>query len=47
MTPPHLARQIAEGIGGARLEIIEGAGHLPPMEKPDAVNRAMRQWLNA
>ena len=47
MTPPHLAREIAEGIEGSRLEIIEGAGHLPPMEKADAVNRVMRQWLNA
>jgi pimeloyl-ACP methyl ester carboxylesterase len=30
----------------ARLEIIEGAGHLPEVEAPDAVNRMLREFLS-
>lgn len=29
----------------ARLQVIEGAGHLPPMEAPDAVNAALLEFL--
>jgi pimeloyl-ACP methyl ester carboxylesterase len=45
LTPPALAREIAGGIAGARLVLIEGAGHLTPLEQPEAVNRAMIEWL--
>ena len=31
----------------AELEIIEGAGHLPTLEKPDQTNAALRRWLEA
>ena len=30
----------------AHLEIIPDCGHLSTLEKPDAVNRALQQWLN-
>ncbi|MEZ5777305.1 MAG: 3-oxoadipate enol-lactonase [Paracoccaceae bacterium] len=33
-TPPDLVRETAELIRGARFELIRGAGHLPPVEKP-------------
>ncbi len=33
-TPPDLVRETAELIKGARFELIRGAGHLPPVEKP-------------
>jgi pimeloyl-ACP methyl ester carboxylesterase len=46
LTPPALAAEIADGIPGARLTLIEGAGHLAPLEHPEAVNRAMLDWLN-
>jgi pimeloyl-ACP methyl ester carboxylesterase len=46
LTPPALAAEIADGIPGARLTLIEGAGHLTPLEHPEAVNRAMLDWLN-
>jgi pimeloyl-ACP methyl ester carboxylesterase len=36
MTPPSAARVIAEAIPGARLEILEGAGHFPWMDVPEA-----------
>jgi pimeloyl-ACP methyl ester carboxylesterase len=29
----------------ARLAVIENAGHMSPMEQPDAVSRVMVQWL--
>jgi pimeloyl-ACP methyl ester carboxylesterase len=45
LTPPELAREIANGIPGAKLEIIPDCGHLSTLERPDAVNRALRAWL--
>lgn len=38
---------LAELIPGARLEVIEDAGHLSPLEAPDAVSDAIRDWLQA
>ena len=34
-TPPDLVRDTAEMIPGARFAVIEGAGHLPCIERPD------------
>jgi pimeloyl-ACP methyl ester carboxylesterase len=45
LTPPELAREIADGIPGARLEIVPECGHLSTLERPEAVNRALRAWL--
>jgi len=44
-TPPSDARLIAEGIKGAQLAIIPGAGHLSNMEQPEVFNRAIRLFL--
>jgi pimeloyl-ACP methyl ester carboxylesterase len=46
-TPLVLSEEIASGIPGARLEVIEDCGHLATMERPDAVNRALVAWLAA
>ncbi len=46
VTPPDRAREMASAIPGARLEIVEGAGHLTPMERPDAVERLLTEWLS-
>ncbi len=32
-------------VPGARLEVIEGAGHLPVLEQPEATNAALAGWL--
>ncbi|MGD1887430.1 MAG: alpha/beta fold hydrolase [Cohaesibacteraceae bacterium] len=32
-------------IPGSQLAIIEGAGHLPTLEQPDAMNEVLKQWL--
>ncbi len=45
VTPPALQEEIAAGISGARLDILESCGHLAPIERADAVNRLMRDWL--
>ncbi|HUZ73207.1 MAG TPA: alpha/beta fold hydrolase, partial [Stellaceae bacterium] len=47
LTPPDLAEEIAAGIPGARLDLIDNCGHLSTMERPDAVNAELRQWLTA
>ncbi len=44
-TPVEVAREIAADITDARLVIVEECGHLATIERPDAVNRALRAWL--
>ncbi|GHE87082.1 hydrolase [Aliiroseovarius zhejiangensis] len=36
---------MADLIPGARLEIIENAGHLPTLEHPEQTNAALMRWL--
>ncbi len=45
MTPLDRAQEIAAGIPGAVLRVIPGAGHLPPLETPDAAAALIREWL--
>jgi len=45
LTPPELAREIAADILGSRLVVVPSCGHLSTIEKPDAVNAAMIEWL--
>jgi pimeloyl-ACP methyl ester carboxylesterase len=47
LTPVNLSEEMAALIPGARLEIIPDCGHLSPLERPEAVNSAMRAWLSA
>ncbi len=44
-TPPELAREIASAIPGARLVIVPDSGHLSTLEKPEAVNTALVEWM--
>lgn len=39
------AKQLRDGITGARLEIIEGAGHMIPIEAPEAMSAVLGAWL--
>lgn len=45
LTPVAMAEEIAARIPGARLEIVPDCGHLSTLERPEAVNRALRAWL--
>ncbi len=45
LTPPERAREIAGGIRGARLVTVPESGHLSTLEQPDAVTRALLEWL--
>lgn len=45
--PVELLRELAEGIPGARLEIIEDCGHMAPLEKPAEVAALLRGWLGS
>jgi len=47
VTPPELAREMAAGITGARLVVIPECAHLSTLERPQAVNEALRGWLAA
>jgi len=44
-TPPELNREIAGGISGAKLVVVPECGHLSTLEKPEAVNAALTDWL--
>jgi pimeloyl-ACP methyl ester carboxylesterase len=45
LTPPEKAREIADGIPGARLVILPDCGHISTLEKPESVNAALEAWL--
>ena len=47
MTPVKVAEEIRSGIAGSRLEVIPDCGHLSTLERPDAVNRLLEEWLAA
>jgi pimeloyl-ACP methyl ester carboxylesterase len=42
LTPPDVAEHMAQLIPDADLAVLPGAGHLPPLERPEAVNQALR-----
>src|SRR6516162_4799964 len=45
LTPPALSQEIAAGVAGSRLVVVADCGHLSTMEQPDAVNRALIEWM--
>lgn len=47
VTPLELAREMSDAVPGARLEVIAGAGHLSPIEAPEAVSAVLAAWLSA
>jgi protocatechuate 4,5-dioxygenase alpha subunit len=44
-SPPAQNQEIAEAIPGAEFRVIEDAGHMLPVEQPEAVSRALLDWL--
>ncbi|MEW6334987.1 MAG: alpha/beta hydrolase [Thermodesulfobacteriota bacterium] len=47
MTPPALSQSICDRIPGARLVLIENAGHFVMMENPEAFNAALADFVHA
>jgi len=47
LTPPVLSEEIAAGIADARLVVVPDCGHLSTIERPEAVNKALIDWLVA
>lgn len=44
--PPVHTREIAASIDGAAFTPMAGCGHLPPLERPGEVTRALEAWLD-
>lgn len=47
LTPPEVAREIADAVPGARLIEIADAGHLSPLERPVEVTAALVEALSS
>lgn len=45
MTPPKYSEYLHSRIAGSRMEVVEGAGHMMPMEKPEEYNRIVSEFL--
>jgi pimeloyl-ACP methyl ester carboxylesterase len=45
LTPPAMAKTIADAIPGARLAVIPTAGHLSNIEQPALFNRLILDFL--
>ena len=45
LCPVALHEEMAALIPGASLQVVARCGHLSAMEQPEAVNRALQQWL--
>jgi pimeloyl-ACP methyl ester carboxylesterase len=47
MVPPGNSNLLAEGISGAELYMVEGAGHSFFFERPEEVNRILIDFLSS
>ncbi len=47
LTPLAVAEKLTAGIRGAKLVILERAGHLSNLEQPEGFNQALRMFLSA
>jgi 3-oxoadipate enol-lactonase len=44
-TPPDLVRELVDLIPGAQFQLIRGAGHLPPVDRPEGFAQALSMFL--
>jgi pimeloyl-ACP methyl ester carboxylesterase len=44
--PVHLSEQLAKRIPNARLEILPACGHAPYFEAPEALSKALREFIS-
>lgn len=45
LMPVEILTELANGIRGARLEIVEDSGHTSPLEQPETVADLLEGWL--
>jgi pimeloyl-ACP methyl ester carboxylesterase len=45
VTPPELAREMADLVEWSSLVVVPSCGHLSTLERPDAVSDGLRAWL--
>ncbi|MBQ1906568.1 MAG: alpha/beta hydrolase [Firmicutes bacterium] len=45
INPPELGKEIADGIPGAEFVLIKDASHLVPYEQPEALGKAVNEFL--
>lgn len=45
IAPPAFSQEIAAGIPGARLEVLEDAGHVTNADRPERFNALLREFL--
>jgi pimeloyl-ACP methyl ester carboxylesterase len=45
--PNSLSKEMADGIHGAKLVILQNCGHLPQPEQPEATAAALVEWLRS
>ena len=46
LCPPERHELMRDLVSGAHLSVIDGAGHLPVLERPDETNAQLSAWLN-
>jgi 3-oxoadipate enol-lactonase len=46
LTPPAVARRMVDALPDAELVVVEGAAHLPNLERPDAFDAALQRLLD-
>jgi pimeloyl-ACP methyl ester carboxylesterase len=45
--PNSLSKEMADGIHGAKLVILQNCGHMPQPEQPEATAAALVEWLRS
>ena len=45
LMPVEILRELAQGIPGARLEVVEDSGHMATLEQPAKVAQLLEGWL--
>ena len=45
LMPVALLQELADGIPGARLAVVEDSGHMASIEQPERVLELMREWV--
>lgn len=45
LMPVAILEELARGIAGARLAVVESCGHMAPLEQPERVAALLAEWL--